>query len=94
MNRHKFCFVNFTYCCFSFSVLTLITNERRERESADLLHQDGESLILEGFGELNILSTLIVDGERSHNHIGQTSQQLPHHPVPLLLITVVHLWER
>lgn len=56
-----------------------------------LLDKDGEPLVLEGFGELNVLSALIVDGERSNNHICQTTQQLPHHSIPLLLVTVVHL---
>lgn len=61
--------------------------------SADLLDEDGEPLVLEGFGELDVLSTLIVDGEGSNDHVSQTSQQLPHHAVPLLLVTVVHLQE-
>lgn len=59
--------------------------------SAHLLDEDGEPLVFEGFGELDVLSTLVVDGKGSDDHVGQTSQQLPHHPVPLLLITVVHL---
>lgn len=59
--------------------------------SAHLLHQDGKTLVLEGFGELDVLSSLVVDGEGSDNHVGQATQQLPHHAVPLLLVTVVHL---
>lgn len=61
--------------------------------SADLLDENGEPLVFEGFGELDVLSALVVDGEGSDDHVGQTSQQLPHHPVPLLLVTVVHLQE-
>lgn len=59
--------------------------------SAHLFHQDGEPLVLEGFGELDVLGTLIVDGQGGHDHVGQTPQQLPHHPVPLLLVAVVDL---
>lgn len=67
--------------------------ENQSRVSAHLLDEDGEPLVFEGFGKLDVLSSLVVDGEGSDNHVGQTSQQLPHHPVPLLLITVVHLQE-
>ena len=56
-----------------------------------LFHQDCEALVLEGLGELNVLGTLVVDGERRHDHVGQTAQQLSHHAVPLLLITVINL---
>lgn len=58
---------------------------------AHLLDEDGEPLVFEGFGELDVLSALVVDGERGDDHVGEASQQLPHHPVPLLLIAVVHL---
>jgi len=61
--------------------------------SAHLLDEDGEPLVFEGFGELDVLSALIVDGEGGDDHVGQTPQQLPHHPVPLLLVTVVDLQE-
>ena len=58
-----------------------------------LLHQYGEALVLEGLGELNVLSTLVVDGERRYDHVGKTAQQLSHHAIPLLLITVIYLEE-
>lgn len=61
--------------------------------SAHLLDEDGEPLVFEGFGKLDVLSALVVDGKGGDDHVSQTSQQLPHHPVPLLLVTVVHLQE-
>lgn len=57
----------------------------------DLFNQDGEALILEGLGELNVLRSLVVDGQRSHDHVGQAPQELSHHAVPLFLVTIVHL---
>lgn len=57
----------------------------------DLFNQDGEALVLEGLGELNVLRSLVVDGQRSHDHVGQAPQELSHHAVPLFLVTIVHL---
>lgn len=56
-----------------------------------LFHQNGKSLVLEGFGKLNVLRSLVVNGQRGYDHVGQAAQQLSHHAVPLLLVTVVHL---
>lgn len=58
---------------------------------AHLFDENSEPLVFEWFGELDVLSTLVVDGEGSDDHVSQASQQLPHHPVPLLLIAVVDL---
>lgn len=40
----------------------------------DLLDEDGEPLVLEGLGELDVLSALVVDGEGGHDHVSQASQ--------------------
>lgn len=78
-------FLSRTYSC-TFANLSC-----RTWGGAHLLDEDGEPLVLEGLGELDVLSALVVDGEGGHDHVGQAAQQLAHHPVPLLLVAVVHL---
>lgn len=58
---------------------------------AYLFNKDGEALIFKRFGEFYVLSSFIVYRQRGHDHVGQASQQLSHHAVPLFLVTVVHL---
>lgn len=59
-----------------------------------LFHKDGEALIFKRLRELNVLSSFIVYCQRGHDHVGQASQELPHHAIPLFLVTVVYLKSR
>lgn len=56
-----------------------------------LFDKDSEPLVLKWFGELDVLGSLVIDGEWSHNHVCQATKQLSHHAVPLLLVAVIHL---
>ena len=56
-----------------------------------LFHQDGESLILERFSEVDELGSLWVDGQRSDYHVSLFLQQLSDHSIPLALFGAIHL---
>lgn len=55
--------------------------------TTNLSLEDGDSLVLEGLGELDDLGSLRVDGERRHDHVSSVGliHQLPNEARPLLL---------
>lgn len=77
--------------CLSLCVCVVERVSSAAKVDTYLFDKDGEALIFKRFREFNVLSSFVVYRQRGHDHVGQASQELSHHAIPLFLVTVVYL---
>ncbi len=55
-------------------------------------NKDSQALVFEWLGEFYVLGSFVVDRQGCNDHISKATQELAHHTIPFLLVTVIYLY--